>query len=486
MTQTDLFRLKWNNHNSNISSVISTLYSEEKFCDVTLGAEGHYVQAHRLVLIACSEYFQTLLSPITAHQHPIFILEGIKLDDLKAILDYMYLGQVSVRQDQLQSVLKSSETLRVKSLGDISVQLRGMTKNSVKKAPEISECVKDLTNPNIRKAVNIISGPESKSKRLKTCQLESNFENTRIVVESSAEQAMNSENNTNIMIATTDGDSSIASIGAELDHNFGHNEEHFEPKTVKLDLSRSTGPMLSSLPLSPGKVSGPATGPAFRKKQSRVWSYFEKINSGQDVECTVCGETQRYIGNTTNMTRHIEKRHLTVQDDRTVVAAQCSRSIDQEEQERKRFKDKRKSTSRSVVWQYFSRDCQASPKKVKCKLCQESYAFCNNTTNLHLHLKTKHPEVSENMRNMRMMMPVEYEQEEEAVEYEQQEEAVEYYLEASDDATHVAGGQLVNVQTGQLVETSRFVSVEVCDDGGRQEEPVYVVAGDIETHAYNT
>ena len=127
MTQADLFCLKWNNHNSNISNVISSLFSEEKFCDVTVGSEGQFLRAHKIVLIACSDYFQNLLAHILPSQHPIFILEGVKFCDLKAIIDYMYFGQVSVGHNQLQSVLKSSETLRVKSLGDVSCQLKDIT-----------------------------------------------------------------------------------------------------------------------------------------------------------------------------------------------------------------------------------------------------------------------------------------------------------------------------------------------------------------------
>jgi len=513
MTQTDLFRLKWNNHNSNFSGVISNLFSEEKFCDVTLGAEGELVQAHRLVLIACSDYFQTLLSPVLPHQHPIFIMEGITMVDLRAILDYMYFGQVSVKQEQLQSVLKSSETLRVKSLGDISVQLRGMTKTVQKKQPEINDVVYPVgkANPQ-KKSINILVGPERKSKRQK---LESDFSsNTHKVGETLSSQAIQSESinaANNLVVSRIQSDGSMPDPACSLGsgQSLGHTEEHLPSPPVKLDLSRTPGSMLSSLPLSPGKVSGPATGPAFRKKQSRVWSYFEKINNGQDVECTVCGDTQRYIGNTTNMTRHIERKHLVSQEERGGVATSTCK--EQEDQEKKKFRDKRKSANRSVVWQYFSRDSAISPKKVKCKLCHESYAFCNNTTNLHLHLKTKHADVAENIKNVSVNIPGVYEQQEEAVEYEQQEaveyesqEAVEYYLEASQagqvsggklvnvqtgqlvetSSGHVAaGGQLVNVQTGQLVEASRLVTVEVCGD---HREPVYVVEGDIDHHSYTT
>lgn len=52
------FRLRWNNHQPNFISVFTTLLNSESLVDVTLGAEGKHVQAHKVVLSACSSYFQ--------------------------------------------------------------------------------------------------------------------------------------------------------------------------------------------------------------------------------------------------------------------------------------------------------------------------------------------------------------------------------------------------------------------------------------------
>ena len=58
MAEPDVFCLKWNNHNSNLRAVLCNLLADSEFCDVTLGAEGKLLHAHRLVLIACSDYFK--------------------------------------------------------------------------------------------------------------------------------------------------------------------------------------------------------------------------------------------------------------------------------------------------------------------------------------------------------------------------------------------------------------------------------------------
>ena len=139
---------------------------------------------------------------------------------------------------------------------------------------------------------------------------------------------------------------------------------------------------------SPVKITGPSTGPAFRRKQSKVWSYFEKRDQGSSVECTVCGEVQRYAGNTTNMSRHIVKRHSGKQSG---LLAPDEGMAESPAAAKERKLSKRKSFSRSLVWRFFTR--VAGEKKVQCQLCMEHYAYCHNTTNLHLHLKSKHSDV---------------------------------------------------------------------------------------------
>jgi hypothetical protein len=68
-----------------------------------------------MVLAACSSYFQQLLMENDC-RHPIVILKDIKLTEMKAILEYMYKGEVNVAQDQLAGLLKAAETLKVKGL----------------------------------------------------------------------------------------------------------------------------------------------------------------------------------------------------------------------------------------------------------------------------------------------------------------------------------------------------------------------------------
>ncbi|XP_065162290.1 longitudinals lacking protein, isoforms A/B/D/L isoform X16 [Atheta coriaria] len=111
------FCLRWNNHQSTLIAVFDTLLENGTLVDCTLAAEGKFLNAHKVVLSACSPYFESLLSQ-NYDKHPIFILKDIKYQELKAMMDYMYRGEVNISQDQLGALLKAAESLQIKGLSD--------------------------------------------------------------------------------------------------------------------------------------------------------------------------------------------------------------------------------------------------------------------------------------------------------------------------------------------------------------------------------
>ncbi|XP_050548924.1 protein tramtrack, beta isoform-like isoform X2 [Daktulosphaira vitifoliae] len=118
-SQSQRFCLRWNNHQSNLLAVFDQLLTSEAFVDVTLAVEGQMLRAHKMVLSACSPYFQTLF---VGHpdRHPIVILKDVPLVDMRSLLDFMYRGEVSVDQDRLAAFLKVAESLRIKGLTEVN------------------------------------------------------------------------------------------------------------------------------------------------------------------------------------------------------------------------------------------------------------------------------------------------------------------------------------------------------------------------------
>ncbi|XP_034484596.1 protein tramtrack, alpha isoform isoform X4 [Drosophila innubila] len=113
------FCLRWNNHQSNLLSVFDQLLHAETFTDVTLAVEGQYLKAHKMVLSACSPYFNALFVN-HPEKHPIVILKDVPYSDMKSLLDFMYRGEVSVDQERLTAFLRVAESLRIKGLTEVN------------------------------------------------------------------------------------------------------------------------------------------------------------------------------------------------------------------------------------------------------------------------------------------------------------------------------------------------------------------------------
>merc|ERR1712013_97281 len=115
MASAEKFCLKWNDFESNVSVAFRELREEKDFFDVTLACEDSQVSAHKVILSACSPFFRSVLRK-NPHQHPLLYMKGVKYQEMLAVLNFMYMGEVNVAQEDLNSFLAVAEDLRVKGL----------------------------------------------------------------------------------------------------------------------------------------------------------------------------------------------------------------------------------------------------------------------------------------------------------------------------------------------------------------------------------
>ena len=134
------FCLKWNDFQQNIVSSYHELRKDNNFCDVTLVCEeGQQIEAHRIILTACSPFFSTVLKR-NKHSHPMIYMKGLKAKDIVAILDFIYHGEVSIYQEDLDGFLALAEELQLKGLArgqdDTSYDAKDtIKKNQTDKSP---------------------------------------------------------------------------------------------------------------------------------------------------------------------------------------------------------------------------------------------------------------------------------------------------------------------------------------------------------------
>lgn len=76
-------------------------------------------------------------------KHPVFILKDVKFKELKAMMDYMYRGEVNISQDQLAALLKAAESLQIKGLSE------SKTAGSSKTESRLQKTVSQPTAPSL-------------------------------------------------------------------------------------------------------------------------------------------------------------------------------------------------------------------------------------------------------------------------------------------------------------------------------------------------
>ena len=79
------YLLKWNDFDKNLSEGLRSLKTENTFCDVTLACEEAQLEAHRVVLSVCSDFFRNVLTR-SEHHHPYLFLKGVRMADMETIL----------------------------------------------------------------------------------------------------------------------------------------------------------------------------------------------------------------------------------------------------------------------------------------------------------------------------------------------------------------------------------------------------------------
>ncbi|CAH2091952.1 unnamed protein product [Euphydryas editha] len=114
------FCLKWNHHKTNLVEILEALIKVETYVDCTLVVDDQVTfKAHRVVLAANSPYFQSILADVPM-DHCSILFPGVKDFEMRALLEYMYTGEVNVTQAHIPRIMKVAEQLEVKGLFDMT------------------------------------------------------------------------------------------------------------------------------------------------------------------------------------------------------------------------------------------------------------------------------------------------------------------------------------------------------------------------------
>ena len=108
----------WEDFHKNMSERFQSVLRNHEFVDVTLVSQDYKkIKAHKVILSAGSAFFKEVLTNNSNH-HPLIYLKGVDEEVLQAVVDFLYQGQVEVRQEVVQTFMSTARDLKVEGLHD--------------------------------------------------------------------------------------------------------------------------------------------------------------------------------------------------------------------------------------------------------------------------------------------------------------------------------------------------------------------------------
>ena len=102
--ESESFNLTWSDFSTSAAESFKNLLSDPSFADVTLVCEDdRQVSAHKVIIGSCSKFFQKILLR-NPHQSPLIYLTDVKFEQLKSLINFMYVGEAEVGKDDLRSL----------------------------------------------------------------------------------------------------------------------------------------------------------------------------------------------------------------------------------------------------------------------------------------------------------------------------------------------------------------------------------------------
>ena len=108
-------KFSWSNYIDHVHYKLHDMMKESDLTDVTIVSDDKkHFNAHKVVLKACSSVFQNIIEDLPQSNSVIY-LRGIQYQEIESILEYMYLGEVTISQQRVYEFLKVAADLEVKN-----------------------------------------------------------------------------------------------------------------------------------------------------------------------------------------------------------------------------------------------------------------------------------------------------------------------------------------------------------------------------------
>ena len=107
--------LSFDDHYQTRDTYLKELWVSEEFLDVTLVCDDGQIKAHKVILSAASPFFRQLFIQ-NPHIHPLLYLRGTSKKFIQFLLNFVYSGETSVKQEDLALFMDLASSLKIHGL----------------------------------------------------------------------------------------------------------------------------------------------------------------------------------------------------------------------------------------------------------------------------------------------------------------------------------------------------------------------------------
>jgi len=132
------FNLAWSDFDTSALQTLRDLLVDTDFVDVTLAShDDEQIKAHKVILCSASPFFKRILLK-NPHQNPLLYLRNVDIKTLKSIINFIYIGETQVEQDELETFFAIAKDLEIKGLSNESFANYKEQQNDKKKVDVLS------------------------------------------------------------------------------------------------------------------------------------------------------------------------------------------------------------------------------------------------------------------------------------------------------------------------------------------------------------
>jgi len=297
MMSAEKFCLRWNDYESNISVAFRELREDKDFFDVTLACDDDQIQAHKVILSACSPFFRTVLKR-NPHNHPLLYLKGVKYTNLIAVLNFMYHGEVNVVQEELNSFLATAEDLKVKGLTQNNSE--NLPRQESTKQQPGNSTERKIPTPQLQRSQPLVVPDQIPRTNISKSAYQAEDDDIQEVVPVKREPVNIHPEPHHIEIQAEDQPSQVEDNSMAMYEESYAGYEHFED---------GAEPAYDGAMVAGGNTEG---NKGLELYEEMLRSMMEKVDQGSlgsFIQCIVCKRSYK-SAQTTNLKNHIEAKHI--------------------------------------------------------------------------------------------------------------------------------------------------------------------------------